>query len=58
MLVALNFYVNHLYYMLSPRHGYGLLAGLTACVAVLFRGAGPSRALALLAVVSMVNVLT
>jgi hypothetical protein len=58
MLVALNFYVNHLYYMLSPRHGYGLLAGLTACLALLFRGPGPSRALALLAVLSMVNLLT
>ena len=58
LLVALNFYGNHLYYMLSPRHGYGLLPGLAACAAVLARGPGPSRALALLAVLSMVNVLT
>jgi hypothetical protein len=58
LLVALNFYGNHLYYMLSPRHGYGLLAGLAACAAVLTRGPGPSRAMALLAVLSMVNVLT
>ena len=58
LLVALNFYGNHQYYMLSPRHGYGLLPGLAACAAVLARGPGPSRALALLAVLSMVNVLT
>ena len=58
LLVGLNFYENHLYYMLSPRHGYGLLPGLAACAAVLARGPGPSRALALLAVLSMVNVLT
>ena len=38
LLVALNFYGNHLYYMLSPRHGYGLLPGLAACAAVLARG--------------------
>jgi hypothetical protein len=58
LLVGLNFYGNHLFYMLSPRHGYGLLPGLAACAAVLARGPGPSRALALLAVLSMVNVLT
>ena len=58
LLVALNFYGNHQYYMLSPRHGYGLLPGLAACAAVLARSPGPSRAMALLAVLSMVNVLT
>jgi hypothetical protein len=58
LLVGLNFYENHLYYMLSPRHGYGLLPGLAACAAVLARAPGPSRALALLAALSMVNVLT
>ena len=58
LLVALNFYENHLYYMLSPRHGSGLLPGLAACAAVLARAPGPSRAMALLAVLSLVNVLT
>ena len=42
LLVALNFYVNHQYYMLSPRHGYGLVPGLAACAAVLARA--PDRA--------------
>ena len=58
MLVALNFYFNGLYYMLSPRHGYALAPGLAACAAVLARSPGASRALALLAVLSVVNVLT
>ncbi len=58
LLVALNLYANHLYFLLPPRYGYALLPGIVAAIAWLLRGIGPSRALALLAVLSVVNVLT
>jgi hypothetical protein len=58
LLVLLNFYVNGLSFAIVPRYGYGLLALYCAALALLCRERGPSRALALLAVVGVLNVLT
>ncbi len=58
VLVALNFYENHLYFQLSPRYGYALLPGIAAVTAWVFRAPAYGRALALLAVLSLVNLLT
>jgi hypothetical protein len=58
LLTALNFYVNHLLFGLPPRYGYALLPGLAAVVARLCTSPGARRALALLAVLSVVNMFT
>jgi hypothetical protein len=58
VLTALNFYVNHLYFGLAPRYGYGLLAGITASIAWLLRTPGHRSALVVLAALSLVNVFT
>ncbi len=58
LLLLLNFYVNHLSFAIVPRYGYGVLAVYCGCAAWLFREGGPSRALALLALLGVVNVLT
>ena len=58
MLTALNFYVNDQYFLLPQRQGYGLLAGIVAAIAWLMQAPGTSRALAILAVLSVVNILT
>ena len=56
--MLLNFYVNGLSFAIVPRYGYGLLALYCAALALMCRERGPSRALALLAVVGVLNVLT
>jgi hypothetical protein len=58
VLVALNFYANHLYFQLSPRYGYALLPGIAAVTAWAFRARAHGRALMLLALLSLVNLLT
>jgi hypothetical protein len=58
LLTALNFYVNHLLFGLPPRYGYALLPGLAAVVACLCSSPGARRALALVAVVSVLNLFT
>jgi hypothetical protein len=58
LLVALNFYANHLYFQLSPRYGYALLPGIAAVTAWAFRAPAHGRALLLLAALSIVNLLT
>ena len=58
VLVALNLYANHLYFLLSPRYGYALLPGIAAVTAWVFRAPAHGRALALLALLSLVNLLT
>jgi len=55
LLTFLNAYAYDLYYVLPSRYGYGLLAGFAALAAWAFRGAGGSRALALLASLSFLN---
>ena len=58
LLVLLNFYVNGLSFAIVPRYGYGVLAVYCGALALLCRDRGPSRALALLGVVGVLNVLT
>ena len=58
LLVALNFYANHLYFQLAPRYGYALLPGLVAVMAWTFRSPAGARVITLLAVLSVLNVLT
>jgi hypothetical protein len=58
LLTALNFYVNHLLFGLPPRYGYALLPGLAAVVACLCSSPGARRALALVAVLSVLNMFT
>jgi hypothetical protein len=58
LLVALNFYANHLYFQLAPRYGYALLPGLAAVMAWTFRSTAGGRVLVLLAALSVLNVLT
>jgi hypothetical protein len=58
VLVALNFYTNHLYFQLAPRYGYALLPGIAAATAWVFRAPPHGRAVLLLAALSVVNILT
>ena len=58
ILTAMNFYVNDQYFVLPQRYGYGLLAGIVAAIAWLMQAPSTSRALAILALLSVVNILT
>ena len=59
LLVALNLYANHLYFLLSPRYGYALLPGIAAADRVGVPGTGarscPGSSSPLLSVVNMLT---
>ena len=58
VLLFLNFYVNGLQFAIVGRYGYGLLPLYAVAVAWLCRDRGPGRAVAVMAVVSVLNILT
>jgi hypothetical protein len=58
VLLELNFHVNGLAFTIVPRYGFGMLPVVAAAMAWVCRGPGPSRALAVIAVLSVVNVIT
>lgn len=56
MLIWLNAYAYGMYFALPARYGYGLLTAFAAVTAWTLRGAGPARALAIVAAASFANV--
>jgi hypothetical protein len=58
ILLELNFHMNGLAFTIVPRYGFGMLAIVAAAMAWVCRAPGPSRALAVLALLSVVNVVT
>ncbi len=58
VLLFLNFYVNGLQFAIVGRYGYGLLPLYAVAVAWLCRDRGPGRAVAVMAAVSVLNILT
>ena len=58
VLLFMNFYLNGLQFAIVARYGYALLPIYAAALAWMCRERGPGRALAVLSVVSVVNVLT